>query len=310
MENAEEFNRPKLLELVGQDKQQKEWLEAYANGCLASSWIFSGAKFSGKIDFVNMATAHLLQNGAPKTAEDEEGAGLFGEELAIIPKEKFEINEDNEQIQRFINNSSSDVTILRVKEGKKEIDVSQVRDACANFALTSGESGVRILIIDSADEMNKNAQNALLKTLEEPPRNCFIFLISHAVGKLLPTIRSRCRVMRFQPKSQDEITDYNISKEEALVRHELKNIIDDFMSKLEEGENNLMSPINLKPYCKDNQFLILLSAMQEWISRQETPSIKLAKLFSEINKLKLQYNSLNMEAYSALCYLVKSHHEE
>ena len=84
---------------------------------------------------------------------------------------------------------------------KAEIVVDEVRKLQNFFAKTSTEGGWRIAIIDSADELNRNAANALLKSLEEPPKNAMLILLAHAPGKLLPTITSRCRQLRLNPLS-------------------------------------------------------------------------------------------------------------
>src|SRR4029077_3627107 len=74
-----------------------------------------------------------------------------------------------------------------------EIIVDNTREIGAFLRLTPAAGGWRVVIVDGADEMNRNAANALLKILEEPPRRALLLLVSHSPGRLLPTIRSRCR---------------------------------------------------------------------------------------------------------------------
>src|SRR5262249_29090682 len=76
---------------------------------------------------------------------------------------------------------------------RTEIVVDDTREIAGFFRLTAAEGGWRIVIVDGAEEMNRNAANALLKILEEPPRHGLLLLVSHHPGRLLPTIRSRCR---------------------------------------------------------------------------------------------------------------------
>jgi DNA polymerase-3 subunit delta' len=76
---------------------------------------------------------------------------------------------------------------------RSDIIVEDTRAIAGFFRLTAAEEGWRIVIIDGAEEMNRNAANALLKILEEPPRRGLLLLVSHSPGRLLPTIRSRCR---------------------------------------------------------------------------------------------------------------------
>ena len=87
------------------------------------------------------------------------------------------------------------------------IGVEDVRKLIAFFNMSAADGGRRVAILDSADEMNPNAANALLKLLEEPPAKVTILLISHQPGRLLPTIRSRCRELRLQPLSPADLSD-------------------------------------------------------------------------------------------------------
>src|SRR5207249_3413997 len=80
-----------------------------------------------------------------------------------------------------------------------EIVVGDTREIAAFLRLTPAEGGWRVVVVDGADEMNRNAANALLKILEEPPRRALLLLVAHSPGKLLPTIRSRCRRLPLAP---------------------------------------------------------------------------------------------------------------
>ncbi|WP_026614119.1 DNA polymerase III subunit delta' [Ensifer aridi] len=82
---------------------------------------------------------------------------------------------------------------------KGAITVDEVRRAGKFFGQTSGSGNWRIVIIDPADDLNRNAANAILKILEEPPRRSLFLVLTHAPGKLLPTIRSRCLPLRLKP---------------------------------------------------------------------------------------------------------------
>jgi DNA polymerase III subunit delta' len=95
------------------------------------------------------------------------------------------------------------------------INVEEIRRLGPFFGLTSGAGGWRVAIIDPADEMNDNAANALLKILEEPPSRGILILVSHAPGRLLPTIRSRCQRLDLKPLDQ------------ALVAERLEQLLPD-----------------------------------------------------------------------------------
>jgi DNA polymerase III subunit delta' len=87
------------------------------------------------------------------------------------------------------------------------ISVDEVRKMKSFFALSAADGGRRTAIVDSLDEMNPNAANALLKLLEEPPANVTLFLIAHQPARLLPTIRSRCRELRLMPLGAQDLSD-------------------------------------------------------------------------------------------------------
>ncbi len=88
---------------------------------------------------------------------------------------------------------------------KTAITVDEVRRAGHFFSQTSGTGNWRIVLIDPADDLNRNAANAILKLLEEPPRRSLFLVLSHAPGKLLPTIRSRCQTLRLSPLDDTDL---------------------------------------------------------------------------------------------------------
>src|SRR5262249_41494012 len=90
------------------------------------------------------------------------------------------------------------------EEFKNEISVDQAREIAQFLSLTPGESKWRVVIIDAVDALNVNAANAILKILEEPPPQAILLLISHNPGRLLPTIRSRCQMLKLAPLSRDD----------------------------------------------------------------------------------------------------------
>jgi DNA polymerase-3 subunit delta' len=90
---------------------------------------------------------------------------------------------------------------------KSAITVDEVRRAGHFFSQTSGTGNWRIVIVDPADDLNRNAANAILKMLEEPPRRALFLVLSHAPGKLLPTIRSRCQALKLSPLGNRDLAD-------------------------------------------------------------------------------------------------------
>jgi len=93
----------------------------------------------------------------------------------------------------------------KTKSFKTVVTVDEIRKVNRFLSMTSHDGSYRIVIVDPADDMNINAANALLKNLEEPPARTLFILIVHAPGSLLPTIRSRCQMVRLAPLAEDEL---------------------------------------------------------------------------------------------------------
>lgn len=94
---------------------------------------------------------------------------------------------------------------VKTQKFKTGILIDDIRDVIHFLSRTSQDNGWRIVIIDSADDMNRNAANAILKILEEPPAKTLFIIIAHSLGKLLPTIHSRCQKISFRPLCHDEM---------------------------------------------------------------------------------------------------------
>ncbi|WP_246191165.1 DNA polymerase III subunit delta' [Aureimonas leprariae] len=105
---------------------------------------------------------------------------------------------------------------------RTQITVDEVRKLNRFFQTTSGSRQWRVAIVDPVDDMNRNAANALLKMLEEPPARCLFLIVNHLPGRLLPTIRSRCRVIRLEPLCLDVAVDVLESLEIGVTRDELR----------------------------------------------------------------------------------------
>jgi len=86
------------------------------------------------------------------------------------------------------------------------ITVDETRETISFFGSTAAVDGWRVCIVDTVDELNPNAANALLKILEEPPQQSLFLLVSHAPARVLPTILSRCRKLALRPLATDDVT--------------------------------------------------------------------------------------------------------
>ncbi|HEU4340729.1 MAG TPA: DNA polymerase III subunit delta' [Candidatus Binatia bacterium] len=121
---------------------------------------------------------------------------------------------------RIQDGNHPDVRVIEPQAGKKEISIQQVREIEKNLNLRSFSGGTKIAIVDPATLMNLPGQNALLKTLEEPPPNCLLILVAGNSGALLPTLRSRCLRLSFGPLRREVLADFltarkAVNKEEA-----------------------------------------------------------------------------------------------
>ena len=91
------------------------------------------------------------------------------------------------------------------KRFSSDIQVEHARAALQVFQMSAAFGGWRVCIVDCAEDLNRSSANALLKMIEEPPQRSLILIVSHRPGRVLPTIRSRCRRIRLDPLSEDEI---------------------------------------------------------------------------------------------------------
>ena len=172
-------------DLVGHGAAEATLLRALQSGRLPHAWLITGPRGIGKATLAFRFARFLLAGGG---APD-----LFGgppETLALDPADPV--------FRRVAAGGHPDLRHLKrgvhPKTGKPrmEIVVDDVRLASGFLHKTSAEGGWRVVVIDPADDLNLNAANALLKSLEEPPSAAILLLVCHAPGRLLPTIRSRC----------------------------------------------------------------------------------------------------------------------
>ncbi|HET7816497.1 MAG TPA: DNA polymerase III subunit delta' [Sphingomicrobium sp.] len=179
--------------ILGHDRAVERFASAWGRRAVHHAWLLAGPKGVGKSRFAREAATRLLAEAA--------GPPVDGPGLATPPEHP---------IARLVAaGSHPDLRWLERLEKEKgdglarNINVGQVRELGEFLGLTPGLSDWRAVVIDSVDDLEKGAANALLKMLEEPPPNTVFFLVSHAPGRLLPTIRSRCRRLEFQALGDD-----------------------------------------------------------------------------------------------------------
>lgn len=186
--------------LIGQSRAESAFLDAFNTGRLHHGWLLTGPKGVGKATLAWRIARFLL-------ATPEDTGGFF----APARPETLDIDPENPIARRIEAMSEGRLFLLRRGANDKgdaltrEITVGEVRKMKSFFALSAADGGRRVAIIDAADELNTAAANALLKLLEEPPEGVTMLLVSHQPARLLPTIRSRCRVLHLAPLAPDDM---------------------------------------------------------------------------------------------------------
>ena len=179
--------------LVGHEAAQKPFADGIAAGRLHHAWLIGGPAGIGKATLAYRVARRLLaypRGGGPESLDVPADDFVHGKVAGL---------------------SHPNLVALRrhrtpgAKALPTRISVDMVRRALDLFSATATDSGWRICILDSAEDLNANAANALLKVLEEPPPRALFLILAHQPGRLLPTIRSRCRSLMLRPLQDTEV---------------------------------------------------------------------------------------------------------
>jgi DNA polymerase III subunit delta' len=175
--------------LLGHAETERELAQAFASGRMHHAWLIAGPEGIGKATLAYCLARYVL---APRVARDASASTL-----AIAP--------DSATARQIRALAHPSLLVLRrpydmrSKRHAASIPVDEVRRLKAFLGLTAGDDTWRVVIVDAADDLNVNAANALLKSLEEPPTRALFLLIASAPSRLLPTVRSRCRRLHLAP---------------------------------------------------------------------------------------------------------------
>ena len=177
------------LPLYGHEAAEASFLSAYRSGRLHHAWLIEGPSGIGKARLAERIGAYLLGARGPSAAPLDAPA-------------------DDSVMRAVLAGSHPDMTVQRRElndKGKlaQDITVEQIRQLTHHFEMKPALGGWRVGIVDAIDEANRNAANALLKTLEEPPPQSILLLVNHRSKPILPTIRSRCRVLQLSVLSEE-----------------------------------------------------------------------------------------------------------
>jgi DNA polymerase-3 subunit delta' len=184
--------------LFGHAQAEQALLDEYRSGRIAHAWLIGGPAGIGKATLAYRMARFVLAHADPTAAVVQKATSL------AVPT-------DSPAARRIAGRAHPDLLVLERTaddNGKLRtvITVNQVRRTVGFFGSTAGEGGWRVCIVDSADELqNPQGSNALLKVLEEPPPRSLFLVVSHAPGRLLPTIRSRCRRLTLRPLDEADV---------------------------------------------------------------------------------------------------------
>jgi len=184
--------------LFGHAEAERALLEAYKGGRIPHAWLIGGEAGIGKATLAYRMATFVLAHPDPAAPAVQKATSL------AVPA-------DRPVARRVASQSHTDLlTLERVfneKTGKlfTTIRVDDVRRTVSFFGSTAGEGGWRIAIVDHVEELERAGENALLKVLEEPPPRSLLFLISNAPGRVLPTIRSRCRLLMLRSLPAEDV---------------------------------------------------------------------------------------------------------
>jgi DNA polymerase-3 subunit delta' len=190
-----------VFDLVGQEAAEAAFEDARARGRLHHAWLVTGPPGLGKAT-LSFRIARRLLGAAP-----DPGHGLLG----AAPQDPVSrlVSQDAHPDLMVVDRTDSDGKVRR------EILVEEVRRLNEFFSKSPASAPYRVAIVDAADDLNRNAANALLKTLEEPPPRGVLLLVCHAPGRLIRTIRSRCRTLKLAPLPDDVVAGFVARRTDA-----------------------------------------------------------------------------------------------
>ena len=184
--------------LFGHDEAERSLLDSYRGGRIPHAWLIGGPAGIGKATLAYRMARFVLAHPDPAQPAVQKATSL-----GVAP--------DHPVARRIANEAHPDLLVLKREINEKtarlftNIRVEDVRRSVSFFGSTAGEGGWRVAIVDTVDELEAGGENALLKVLEEPPARSLLLLVSHAPGRVLPTIRSRCRRLLLRPLSEIDV---------------------------------------------------------------------------------------------------------
>ena len=183
--------------LFGHAGAEAALLATYRSGRVPHAFLLVGAKGIGKATLAYRLARFVFAHPDPMAPEVQAATSL-----AVDP--------EHPVARRMVAQAQGDLLVLERTQNDKgvlrqQIAVEDVRRTVSFFGATAGEGGWRIAIVDAVDELNRSGANALLKVLEEPPQRTLLLLVCHSAARVLPTLRSRCRVVALRPLATGDV---------------------------------------------------------------------------------------------------------
>lgn len=184
--------------MIGHADAEKAFMEGWQGGRLHHAWLLAGPQGMGKGSFATRAARFLVTHG-----RGGEGEAVSLDDPGDAAAAKLVEAGNHPEIIHLARQIKD-----KGKELARNITIDQVRGVIRRLHLSLSLGDWRVIIVDAVDDLETDGANALLKTLEEPPAKTLFLLVSHSPGRLLPTIRSRCRILRFQPVERDVMASW------------------------------------------------------------------------------------------------------
>ena len=184
--------------LFGHVEAEQTLLDAYRGGRIPHAWLIGGQAGIGKATLAYRIARFVLAHPDPAAPSVQNAQSLaVPADHPVARRIAGQAHGDLLTLERVVNEKTGKLyTVTRVDD---------VRRTVPFFGSTAGEGGWRVAVVDSVDELNGPSENALLKILEEPPPRALLLLISNAPGRVLPTIRSRCRTVILRPMDDEDV---------------------------------------------------------------------------------------------------------
>ena len=192
------IRRPReTAELFGHREAEAALLNAYRSGRIPHAWLIGGAQGIGKATLAYRMARFVLAHRSPQSAPVQRAETLAVDPAGPVARQ---ITAGAHGGLLVLERGLNDRGVMRTV-----ITVDETRETISFFGSTAAVEGWRVCIVDTVDELNPNAANALLKILEEPPQQSLFLLVSHAPSRVLPTILSRCRKLPLRPLAIDDV---------------------------------------------------------------------------------------------------------